>query len=81
MSKVLAVLSGNKEEAPEPPAKEPIVLDSADKFKKVLVNTIVRWASETFIENPILIREMFRWVEREPRLTEAQVSEGRGYEG
>lgn len=36
--------------------------DPADKFKKVLVNTIVRWASESFIENPILIREMFRCV-------------------
>ncbi|XP_042892542.1 ryanodine receptor-like isoform X4 [Penaeus japonicus] len=59
MTKVLAILSGSKEEAPEPVAKEPIELDSADKFKKVLVNTIVRWASETFIENPILIREMF----------------------
>lgn len=34
--------------------------DPADKFKKVLVDTIVRWASESFIESPTLIREMFR---------------------
>ena len=26
---------------------------------QVLVNTIVRWGSESFIENPVLIREMF----------------------
>lgn len=31
-----------------------------DKFRKVLVPTIVRWAEESFIEDPQLIREMFR---------------------
>ncbi|XP_069170443.1 ryanodine receptor [Procambarus clarkii] len=59
MSKFLGILGGVKEEVDEEPAPEPEVLDAADKFKKVLVETIVRWASESFIETPVLIREMF----------------------
>lgn len=63
MSKFLAVLGGHKEEVvEEAPTEEPASLDPADKFKKVLVDTIVRWASESFIEKAVLIREMFRWV-------------------
>lgn len=61
MSKFLAVLGGAKEEVEEGAPTEPVVLDPADKFKKVLVETIVRWASESFIETPVLIREMFRY--------------------
>jgi hypothetical protein len=59
---MLNFLKAAKEE--EVPAEEAEAEsnDPADKLKKVLVNTIVRWASETFIENPILIREMFRCV-------------------
>ncbi|XP_066971302.1 ryanodine receptor isoform X4 [Macrobrachium rosenbergii] len=59
VSKVLSILSGSKEEAPEAPPAEPAELDCPDKFKKVLVETIVWWAAETFIETPVLIREMF----------------------
>ena len=59
MSKFLSILSGGKEEVAEAEA-EALELDCPDKFKKVLVETIVRWACESFIENPILIREMFR---------------------
>ena len=33
-----------------------------DKFRRVLVPTIVRWAEESFIEDSKLIREMFRYV-------------------
>ena len=33
-----------------------------DKFRRVLVPTIVRWAEESFIEDSKLIREMFRCV-------------------
>lgn len=63
MSKFLAVLGGHKDEVvEEAPAEEPAPLDAADKFKKVLVETIVRWASESFIEKAVLIREMFRSV-------------------
>lgn len=60
MSKIVAVIGGHKEEVVEEAPPEPVVLDAADKFKKVLVETIVRWASESFIETPVLIREMFR---------------------
>ncbi|XP_069958037.1 ryanodine receptor isoform X5 [Cherax quadricarinatus] len=59
MSKFLGIIGGAKEEVEEEVEPEPEVLDSADKFKKVLVDTIVRWASESFIETPVLIREMF----------------------
>lgn len=61
MTKFLSVLGGHKEEVVEEiPVEEPVPLDAADKFKKVLVDTIVRWASESFIETAVLIREMFR---------------------
>ena len=61
MSKFVMILGGQKEEVTEEVvAAEPEALDPADKFKKVLVDTIVRWASESFIETPVLIREMFR---------------------
>ncbi|XP_050722291.1 ryanodine receptor-like isoform X2 [Eriocheir sinensis] len=60
MSKFLAVMGGHKEEVvEEAPPEEPAPLDAADKFKKVLVETIVRWACESFIEKAVLIREMF----------------------
>lgn len=63
MSKFLAVMGGHKEEVvEEAPPEEPAPLDAADKFKKVLVETIVRWACESFIEKAVLIREMFRCV-------------------
>ncbi|XP_076069948.1 ryanodine receptor isoform X2 [Oratosquilla oratoria] len=59
MTKIIGLLGVKKEEereaveAPEEP-QEP-----EEKFKKVLVNTIVGWACESFIETPVLIREMF----------------------
>ncbi|KAK3867881.1 hypothetical protein Pcinc_026695, partial [Petrolisthes cinctipes] len=59
MSKIVAVIGGHKEEVVEEAPPEPVILDAADKFKKVLVDTIVRWASESFIETPVLVREMF----------------------
>lgn len=63
VSRFLSVLGGHKEEVvEEAPAEEPVPLDAADKFKKVLVDTIVRWACESFIEKAVLIREMFRCV-------------------
>ena len=60
MSKVLGILSISKEKVEAATDEEPPSDDPADKFKKVLVTTIVRWASESFIESPVLIREMFR---------------------
>ncbi|XP_043197981.1 ryanodine receptor-like isoform X5 [Amphibalanus amphitrite] len=36
-----------------------------DKFRRVLVPTIVRWAEESFIEDSKLIREMFRLLLRQ----------------
>lgn len=66
VSKFVMILGGQKEEVTEEVvAAEPEVLDPADKFKKVLVDTIVRWASESFIETPVLIREMFSLLVRQ----------------
>ncbi|KAL4707078.1 hypothetical protein ACJJTC_011404 [Scirpophaga incertulas] len=39
----------------EPPKKSP-----EEKFRKVLIQTIVNWAEESQIETPKLVREMFR---------------------
>ena len=36
------------------------VKSSEEKFRKVLVETIIRWGSEATIENTELVREMFR---------------------
>jgi ryanodine receptor 2 len=41
------------------PAEEPHIKTPEEKFRKVLVNTIIRWGSEAEIENKDLIREMF----------------------
>ena len=46
-------VSSSEEDEPQSPE---------DKFSRVLVPTIVRWAEESFIEDSKLIREMFRWV-------------------
>ena len=56
---MLSLLKSAKEEKTST-EEESVSEDSADKFKKVLVTTIVRWACESFIESPVLIREMFR---------------------
>ena len=61
MSKMLSILTPPKEQELTSDDSAPASNDPADKFKKVLVNTVVRWASESFIESPVLIREMFRW--------------------
>lgn len=34
----------------------------SEVFRKVLISTIVRWAEESQIETPKLVREMFRYV-------------------
>jgi ryanodine receptor 2 len=39
----------------EAPRKSP-----EEKFRKVLIHTIVSWAEEAQIETPKLVREMFR---------------------
>lgn len=44
----------------EPPKKSP-----EEVFRKVLINTIVKWAEETQIEMPKLVREMFSLLVRQ----------------
>ena len=40
--------------------EEPIRKTPEEKFRKVLIQTIVNWAEESQIETPKLVREMFR---------------------
>lgn len=40
--------------------EEPIKKTPEEKFRKVLIQTIVNWAEESQIETPKLVREMFR---------------------
>jgi hypothetical protein len=37
-------------------------LTVSEVFRKILISTIVRWADESQIETPKLVREMFRQV-------------------
>lgn len=46
-------------------SKEPEKKTPEEMFRKVLINTIVGWARESQIENPILIREMFSLLVRQ----------------
>lgn len=48
-------LEEEPKEEPEPEKKSP-----EENFRKVLIDTIVRWAKETQIETPKLVQEMFR---------------------
>ena len=47
------------EKGDEGPADEPHVKTAEEKFRKVLIDTIIRWGCEAEIENKKLIREMF----------------------
>lgn len=40
--------------------EEPVKKTPEEKFRKVLIQTIVSWAEESQIETPKLVREMFR---------------------
>lgn len=41
--------------------EEPVKKTPEEKFRKVLIQTIVNWAEESQIETPKLVREMFRY--------------------
>ena len=56
-TKSLKAAQGENEDSG--PAEEPHIKTPEEKFRKVLVNTIIRWGSEAEIENKDLIREMF----------------------
>merc|ERR550532_3658620 len=47
------------EKGEEGPSEEPHVKSAEKKFRKVLIDTIIRWGCEAEIENKKLIREMF----------------------
>ena len=47
------------EKGEEEGGEEPHVKTSEEKFRKVLIDTIIRWGSEAEIENKELVREMF----------------------
>ncbi|MCL4120159.1 UNVERIFIED_CONTAM: hypothetical protein GTU68_005471, partial [Idotea baltica] len=60
LNKMLTFITPPPEEKEEVVVvEEKVEMDAAAKFKKVLVETIVRWASDSFIESQVLIREMF----------------------
>ena len=47
------------EKGDEGPGEEPHIKTAEEKFRKVLIDTIIRWGCEAEIENKKLIREMF----------------------
>ncbi|XP_023320280.1 ryanodine receptor isoform X3 [Eurytemora carolleeae] len=56
-SATLKAAQGDQEDAGS--AEEPHIKSAEEKFRKVLVDTIIRWGSEAEIENRELIKEMF----------------------
>lgn len=57
-----AVKELEEEPKPEP---EPVQKTPEEIFRKILISTIVRWAEETQIEMPKLVREMFSLLVRQ----------------
>lgn len=53
------------EESVEEPEGEPEKKSPEENFRKVLIKTIIGWAQDSQIENPILVREMFSLLVRQ----------------
>lgn len=63
IGKLYNIINTVKELEEEPKEiEEPVRKSPEEKFRKVLIGTIVNWAEESQIETPKLVREMFRLV-------------------
>nr|XP_026484093.1 ryanodine receptor isoform X5 [Vanessa tameamea] len=66
MGRLYNIINTVKELEEEPKAiEEPVRKSPEEKFRKVLIQTIVNWAEESQIETPKLVREMFSLLVRQ----------------
>ncbi|XP_044016394.1 ryanodine receptor isoform X3 [Aphidius gifuensis] len=66
MKRVFNFINAVKELEDEPKIEpEPIKKTPEEVFRKILISTIVKWAEETQIETPKLVREMFSLLVRQ----------------